>query len=54
VEGVGGKLPSQNTQLPGPKKKERKKKRGREKGREKGREEEGSIYFLVLQYKPDQ
>jgi hypothetical protein len=51
----GGKLPSQNTQLPPQKEREKEEGRGerereREKGKERGREE-GSIYFLVLRYK---
>jgi hypothetical protein len=44
VEGVGGKLPSQNTQLPPQKKREKERKR-REKEREGGRG------VLVLRYK---
>jgi hypothetical protein len=58
VEGVGGKLPSQNTQLPCPpppdRRKERKKKeekereREREKGRERGVYIFGATYLIII------
>jgi hypothetical protein len=50
VEGVGGKLPSQNTQLPPPPPKRKEKK---EREREREREREGStcihVYYFLVQ-----